>query len=52
MRLPRPHRLIRVSVCSLSRQLGVGEAAANGLRHGKDEAIFIGRRVLLGCAGC
>ena len=46
MRLPRPH-LRLTSVCSLSRQLGVGEATTNCLQHRQREAVFIGERVIL-----
>jgi len=46
MRLPRPH-LRFTSVCSLSRQLGVGEATTHGLQHRQREAVFIGERVVL-----
>ena len=42
MRLPRPHRLRPESVCSLTCQLGVGEATAYDLVHGKRKAIFVG----------
>lgn len=49
MRLPRPH-LRFTSVCSLSRQLGVGEATANRLQHRQREAVFIGERVIFRCA--
>ncbi len=47
MRFPRPQRFLVVSVCSLSRQLGVGEATANDLRHGENEAVGIGERIVL-----
>jgi hypothetical protein len=47
MRFPRPHRLRRVSVCSLSRQLGVGKATAYDLTHHKSEAVFIGEGIVL-----
>ena len=47
MRLPRPNRASRVSVRSLTRQLGVGEATAHDLIHRKHEAIFIGEVVVL-----
>ena len=45
-RFPRPHRLMRVSVCSLTRQFGIGEATAHGLSHREDEAILIGEWVV------
>jgi len=45
MRLPRPNRLRRVSVCSLSRQLGVGEAMAYGSLHGESEAVLVRERL-------
>ena len=31
----------------LSRQLGIGEATANGLCHGKGGAVFVGKRIVL-----
>lgn len=46
MRLPRPNRLIRVSVRSLFRQLGVGATTAHSLLHGEGEAILICERVV------
>lgn len=50
MRFPRPHRLRRVSVCSLSRQLGVSEPTAYDLAHRQRETVFIGQRIVLRCA--
>src|SRR5690242_13563006 len=50
MRLPRCQRARRVSVCSLSRQLGIGEATTYRLHHGKGETVFVGERVILRCA--
>jgi len=50
MRFPRPHRLMVVSVCSLSRQLGVGQATANDLRHSQNEAVCVGERIVFGGA--
>ncbi len=47
MRFPRPNRFRRVSVCPLPCKLGVGEATANRLHHGKGESVFIGERVIL-----
>ena len=37
MRLPHPQRAMRVSVRSLTRKLGVGEATARDLAHGGKE---------------
>lgn len=47
MRLPRFQRFRRVSVCPLSRQLGVGEATAYGLLHGEGKAVLVCERVVL-----
>lgn len=47
MRFPRPHRFMRVSVRSLSRKLGIGEATANHLHHGESKTVLIGERIVL-----
>lgn len=46
MRFPRPH-LRFTSVRTLPRQLGVGKATADHLRHRQCEAVFVGERVIL-----